>query len=965
MLLPKKVGPITLMRRLGMDAVSESYAAILDEPAGKQVVARRLLPWVVRDAARLANVESRVQDLTAVRHPILIPTLEVRAVGDERFVLEEWVDVVDLDEVIAWCRQSGNRIPHNVFLNLATQICNGLEALHGRPGKASGAENVLHLGLSPAAVKLTAEGRLLVGDFGLVRSPTVPASGVSGTAAARLEYLSPEQTHADQRMIPASDIFTLGSVLFELLTLEPLFRRASNLQTIHAVRKTEVSAALQRIKRELPGLDKVLYRALSLNPRHRYQRAFVLREDVRGLMAGYSFTRISEETVAFLAPMFEARSAQKENAAVPDQASQDSTGMLLQRALDASRSEANEPDTTLAFLRQSQPTPPPAAPPAPATDELDSLDGLEMWSEVPTTVDVDIDIDIDEPSPAVPLDQTSWIRRDPNLSTTEFDTDEATDITASPLTPPPAPTTRVARPGLQETLPPGFADSVPIKRQATPAEAAALGLRRVRPAQETPARPTQPPHRPPTPQVPPNLRSVKPESVTRAADTPPTAPQPATPAPRPSEVVTPLLTQASALTERAPVQTRPQASPPDDSFPAHFNDDGAEDTIVEVEDDLNWRPKRSKTWIWVAAAVAVLFVLVVIGVAVIVAAGAIASSGLLAFNTNSTPGPTLTTTPVTAPIASTPAPPATTPGSTTASATAPPTPPAAAPVTPVSTTAPTAAVSTTPAAPAPTTPVRTIPSTNRIRPTPARTTPSTARITPTPVRTTPVRTAPTRTPTRTPISSPSSDGVASIGGGFDDPGEETNSLIQTPPTPTDRSTIDGLADKAGSGRLSAADKLTLEMTDGSDLNYTRAYTLLYTDAKVSGDTRGRSKYLDALLTHPENQYNPALLAEGAHTDIKNRRYQQALDRAKLAERHWARLPPEMIFSRKAMIYEAQAAAWQGKFYTSGGSDTQSLESAIKSWERYQRHVTNKKRTDLSQVADDQLAKLYDARRRLE
>lgn len=263
MMLPRKIGPFTLMRRLGSDGATESFVAILDEPAGKQVVVRRLLPWLVRDPSRLAASEARVQDLTGIRHPALVsvtdyvatPALDGGTEAEERFVVEEYVDAVDLDQVMAWCRQNGRTIPHNIYLNLATQICNGLEALHGRPGKASGAENVLHLALQPSSILLMADGKLQIGGYGVVRSSTaLPNPNLSEAGStARVEYLSPEQTQPDQKLSPASDIFALGTLLYELLTLEALFRAESALQTVHRVRRAEVTTPLLRVKEILPA----------------------------------------------------------------------------------------------------------------------------------------------------------------------------------------------------------------------------------------------------------------------------------------------------------------------------------------------------------------------------------------------------------------------------------------------------------------------------------------------------------------------------------------------------------------------------------------------------------------------------------------------------------------------------------------------------------------------------------------
>ena len=305
-LLPHSVGGYTLHRKLGTGGVAESYLGSHDG-GGKDVVVRRILPFVLRDPARLASIEARIRDLLGVRHPFLVHVIDYVTEGEDHFVVEEYVQGATLEQVLTWCRQTGHTLPHNVFLNIATQICNGLEALHGRGGKASGAEHVLHLSLKPGSIFLSAEGKVLVGGYGLTRSPTThPQGGVAGPVPARMEYLSPEQTHPDQKLTPASDVFSLGALLYEVLTLESLFRAESNLQTIHRVRRAEVTTPLLSVRERLPGLDKVLFRALSLNPRHRYQRAFVLREDLRGLMAGYSFATIGEDTRTFLQPLLEA-----------------------------------------------------------------------------------------------------------------------------------------------------------------------------------------------------------------------------------------------------------------------------------------------------------------------------------------------------------------------------------------------------------------------------------------------------------------------------------------------------------------------------------------------------------------------------------------------------------------------------------------------------------------------------------
>ncbi|MEQ1503896.1 MAG: protein kinase, partial [Myxococcota bacterium] len=337
MLLPKKVGSFTLMRKLDADGLSESFVAILDDPAGKQVVARRILPAVSRDPSRVSQLRARVGDLRAARHPSLVPVIDLVEADGDLYVLEDWSDGIELSAVLQYCLTNRTTVPHNVYLNLATQVCNALEALHGRPGTESGSENVLHLALSPMAMWIAGDGRVTVGRYGLARSPTALATAATGALPPGVEYLAPEQTHQDQKLTPASDIFSLGSILYELLTLKPMFRADSSLQTIHRVRRAEVTTQLLEVKDIMPGLDKVLFRALSLNPRHRYQRAFVLREDLRGLMAGYSFNDIDAVTRTFLSPIFSAKVERGpvEDAPAFSDHQGDTTGFLLGRGADA------------------------------------------------------------------------------------------------------------------------------------------------------------------------------------------------------------------------------------------------------------------------------------------------------------------------------------------------------------------------------------------------------------------------------------------------------------------------------------------------------------------------------------------------------------------------------------------------------------------------------------------------------
>jgi serine/threonine protein kinase len=995
--LPQKIGPFTLMRKLGSDGVAEIFVAILDEPAGKQVVAHRLLPWVVRDPARLQAVEARIQDLTGIRHPVLVPFVDYVVVSaEERFVVEEWTDAVDLDRVLAWCRETKKTLPHNIYLNLATQVCNGLEALHGRPGKASGAENVLHLGVQPASILLTPDGKLVVGAYGLTRSPTsLPHSGAPPEpvpadahplwrSPPRMEYLSPEQTHPDQKLTPASDIFSLGTVLYELLTLDPLFRAESNLQTIHRVRRAEVTTPLLRVKEILPGLDKVLYRALSLNPRHRYQRAFVLREDLRGLMSGFSFARIADETREFLAPLFEARSrgrAPEPSRAAPlgagptlsprDAALDESTGNLLASALREelknSPAAAGDVDDTAALIRRAQekrggtPVPAPPAPRQAGPSTLVPAEEIDV-DKIPLSVGAAARHaeNTGETDPGETTgDHTKWER----VEHTSWEKNQKPGVAPpapSPKPPPPSPDVTRPPPAAEKAAPPAKPKPTPPPKEELPAkrivtfDGTPAPVRRESAPKATPAAPPQAKkfEEPQTSWVAKPQPGAQPTSSAKAAppdafdDEPPTSRKEATPAPSPE--------RAPSLKDRTPLPPpRAEAS-------------------LSTDDEFDTQR---------AGGGGMMVALGVVGVVVVVAVvcAGVGGAGLLWSSSGTGTATTIDAAPKAEEAAPAPSEPAT-PASGSSHGEA-----GAAPV-----------ASATPSK-APEEPVASAPSVSS-RPSPAAST-SSPRSTAPAERSDPPRAASAPSATSWERSAPdepddrwaeedppprASGGSAggSTGGSSASKASIVEELDLEPPSitvPDEPGTADAvlatipaaagsfaeMSDKAHDGALSDGDRGSLEAVSKDAPEYSRARVLLYQDAKARGDRKARDSYLKAVMAVPENQYNPALLVEEAQIAVEKRDWKTAIDKAALAERHWQRLPSELIFSRKTMMYEIQAAGWQGLFYDSGGEDLDALQNAIRAWEKYQRHVQTKSRGDLAEKAEVELAKLQDMQRRLE
>ena len=860
MKLPQKLGSFTLIRELADDGITRSFLGIMDHPAGKRVNVRQVIPYVSKDPKRLAEIRLRVGDLLHLEHPNLQRVIDFHLIGNCFYIIEERREGVSLQALLQWCRGHQRALPHNIFLHIIANLCTALEALHSTAGRDSRTANLLHLGIRPSSVTISPTGEIVLGEYGLVNSPpTLQHAMGSSHELKHLRYLAPEQTHADAKVSPVSDLFSMGSLFYELLTVTPLFDASTQLQTIHAIRKAEVSGALAEVKNLFPGFDKVLYRSLSLNPRHRYQRAFVLREDIRGLMAKYSFSHVKEELIEFIHPI--SRSDQRvstfPDAFGPAPVESDDTNAILRSALGIEaweEDDAKGEDTlhraptaeTFAFLGPSS-SQEPHAPEQDDSSEEDTYVGPVDSDSGQFSLDP-----LDVPEPAGFQSPTKDASDHVSVDTTWF----------------------------------------PVENSPSAMPIHDFG---------------------PKPKEVENLQAASPDTL----PIPEPQPLPSTPVkPRIAEETTAGLTEETT------------ASLKEDSTAGLAN----ETTASMQPLSENWQDTkdshRGRTGLFMAAgavtAVLLLVVLAIIGVGTLLVLNSTNSEGQLVQKTKPPIAkPALDPTPKEDPTVSSSPKVEESGGGTTGSK---------APIRPEKA--------------------------NVIRESSRAEAPVSPRgesdLTP------PVAVA--SKPTTSTVIEREDDILLD-----EDPvpnnlflGEilETEGVPQEPGVPDYKT-------KAAAGTLTQTDIETLESTPTADSSFTYNYTLLYSNAKAQDDRRDQRKYLESMMILAENQRNPTLLVERAQLAIYRKDYEGALKHANLAERHWARIPSSLMFSRKAMIYETQAAAWQGKFYQSGGEDLSACHRSIRSWERYRQHVATQNRRDLVAVADQRLFQLRDARKRLE
>ena len=251
---------------LGKGGMGEVYRA--DDLKLGQPVSLKFLPEkVASDEATLARFHHEVRIARQVSHPNVCRVYDIGEAQGQHYLSMEYVDGEDLRSLI---KRIG-RLPGDKAIQIARQLCAGLAAAHDK--------GVLHRDLKPANVMIDGEGRARITDFGLaaiigdIRGPEVRA----GTPA----YMAPEQASGKEVSV-ASDIYSLGLVLFELFTGKPAFRASSLPELVRMQQEESVTSPSSIVDGLDAAVERVILRCLAKSPTERPSSALAVAAALPG-----------------------------------------------------------------------------------------------------------------------------------------------------------------------------------------------------------------------------------------------------------------------------------------------------------------------------------------------------------------------------------------------------------------------------------------------------------------------------------------------------------------------------------------------------------------------------------------------------------------------------------------------------------------------------------------------------------
>lgn len=284
-------GPYKIISLIGSGGMGEVYRA-RDTRLLRDVALKVLPGSFTNDPERVRRFEQEARAVAALNHPNIVSVYDVGSTGGIQYIVSELLEGETLRQ-----RITSAGMPPRRAIELAIQLANGLAAAHE--------QNIVHRDLKPENIFITRTGRLKILDFGLAKLRRQPGTKEeldgatmteteAGQVMGTVGYMSPEQVKgeaADHR----SDIFSFGSILYEMLNGQRAFKRNTSTETMTAILNEELPEFSVKSGVIAPALERIVRHCMEKQSAQRFQSAHDIAFDLESL------SNISATTVAPIA----------------------------------------------------------------------------------------------------------------------------------------------------------------------------------------------------------------------------------------------------------------------------------------------------------------------------------------------------------------------------------------------------------------------------------------------------------------------------------------------------------------------------------------------------------------------------------------------------------------------------------------------------------------------------------------
>ena len=278
-------GQYTLLERIAVGGMAEVWKARMRGVEGfqKTVAIKKILPYMTGNTDFISMFIDEAKLAAQLSHPNIVHIYDLGKIGSDFYIAMEYVEGKDLRSLLNAARQHDLPLPLGLALLIAVRLANALGYAHRKRDFEGREMALVHRDVSPQNVLISFDGDVKLCDFGIAKAVSKVGQTQMGALKGKLQYMSPEQARGAQ-VDARSDIFSLGAVLFEMLTGQRLFDGDSEMSVLEAVRQVKVRPPSQVVPTIPREIDDIVMHALAGRPEDRFQTAGELEQRLEAVL---------------------------------------------------------------------------------------------------------------------------------------------------------------------------------------------------------------------------------------------------------------------------------------------------------------------------------------------------------------------------------------------------------------------------------------------------------------------------------------------------------------------------------------------------------------------------------------------------------------------------------------------------------------------------------------------------------
>ena len=306
-ILPEPIpfGKYYLLERISVGGMAEIYKAKAFGVEGfeRLLAVKKILSSIAEDESFIEMFIDEAKIAGQLNHPNIAQIFDLGKVEGSYFIALEYISGKDVKTIFERARRVGDEVNIPQVCYLVMKVCEGLAHAHNKKDSQGRDLNIVHRDVSPQNVLISYEGEVKIIDFGIAKAQGKTSQTQVGVLKGKFSYMSPEQVrglHVDHR----SDVFSLGIVLYEMLTLERLFLGESDFDTLEKIRKVEMSPPSLYNPNIPKELEDIVLKALAQNPDERFQSASAFAHALERFMRNQDYYYKNTDLAEFMKNAF-------------------------------------------------------------------------------------------------------------------------------------------------------------------------------------------------------------------------------------------------------------------------------------------------------------------------------------------------------------------------------------------------------------------------------------------------------------------------------------------------------------------------------------------------------------------------------------------------------------------------------------------------------------------------------------